>query len=51
MMRGGGMRCQFGGAGFFDAPDFYKSNAMNFQALIQEDELIALYKETADERR
>ena len=24
---------RFEGAGFFDAPDFYKSNAMNFQAL------------------
>lgn len=39
------------GAGLCDAPDFYKSNVINFQALIQEDELIALYKETADERR
>ena len=39
------------GAGLCDAPDFYKSNAMNFQALIQEDEPLALHKETADERR
>jgi len=39
------------GAGLCDAPNFYKSNTMNFQALIQEDlKLIALHKETADER-
>lgn len=50
-MRRDGEEDRLKGAGLCDAPDFYIQNAINFQALIQEDEPLSLYKETADERR